>query len=999
MKFFHDLGDWFGALSPEDAAQALASVTALWSTRAKAPRHLISLEDKLDFVCHDLDPVPMYVGKATNWIEQYRPLIHSAKDLAAAWKHTAAPHPLRLVLPEFMQGLGEKNWLRCLVQRPWDIPYWSDSFLDTTEWLRYLWRTSPKIEYYFPIKAETTRQHWDWPLRVSVDAGAGGRRLFEEVRRHGKEWVDRLIRMVPPDSGEEIDVAFVEPRGSEPAIWPVDMRTPLASIILMAEDSGQKWIKEAPLTISPVVARSAVVALLRPDKKAAAAPIPFVTSWLIEFIRQLSHNMPFVRALFTASRFSQPPVFPIVFADPDNAPKTTLTQTIAPRLEQMPFQADEWVMLDAAVASNLELSPGYKPACWVRARIMDRIRQQPDYFLHERGGATALAALMNAAATGKVRRQAELYEPRWLQARVRDQRSGLQSSVFERAASYRIPVWVGSADPTALRPDTPFPDEKIDWTSDKEKLVLVFTEPAIAREPQVKTVDLPVVGDSSLCEFTLNTDLPEKAGQFPDTIQARIMVLHRNRILQTALLTGPLLGPGQPRGPETIRLTIEAAARPGLAQLSQRREFDAALLVNETIHHEATVTAAAGLTAKLETLTPVQTTIDDMAKDLSEVASQAGEWTMDAGPGLDIFRRLATQGKGLYDALIRDPGWEPMFQNAQLIQMVSVHQQAFLPIELFYDRPAKTTATICPNANKALTSGSCLPDCRPNCATGEVICPLGFWGLQRVIERHVHLRNSKLADTIRPNEFVLQLEPTPAMGSIPLDRGCVHGTSNKVWGYDPSLVAKLEETLTTLTNRKANRVVTWNEWLKHAEPGPSLLVLVPHTDYDLNFKSDSLEIGDEKTADILLLANLTPGHLGSKPPVVVFLIGCETGRPEADFKGFAAQFRRNGAGIVVTTLSKVLGRHAVPVTQHVIKEIFRCCRENGPIALGELLTQLRRKLLADGFILAVGITAYGDADWTLTTTTVPPSGDAECSLSTCSPPATATPSGSNTAMP
>jgi len=39
--------------------------------------------------------------------------------------------------------------------------------------------------------------------------------------------------------------------------------------------------------------------------------------------------------------------------------------------------------------------------------------------------------------------------------------------------------------------------------------------------------------------------------------------------------------------------------------------------------------------------------------------------------------------------------------------------------------------------------------------------------------------------------------------------------------------------------------------------------------------------------------------------------------------------------------------------------------------LGALLTAVRRALLADGYVMALGLTAYGDADWTVVPAAVP----------------------------
>ena len=295
----------------------------------------------------------------------------------------------------------------------------------------------------------------------------------------------------------------------------------------------------------------------------------------------------------------------------------------------------------------------------------------------------------------------DLKRPRWLQAMVYEEGSGRRGPVriaFQRGKTYTIPVWVGPEDPSGIRADKWFPDDMIGWDGGREKLVVVFTEPVFAHEPQVAHIDILEVGDSDRCEFKLSTELPQGLPWFPDTVQARIIVLHRNRVLQTALLTGALVE-DTARAERNIGLTIEAAVRPGLGELAGRRSFDLALVVNKTILGEPTVTSVAGGEAKLTALTDVLTTIDDMVRKLTEIAGVAHEWKLGSGKGLELLQFLAQQGWSLYATLVKDCDFHDTFAGAQLIQVVSAHQQVFLPVELFYDRPSPlSTAELCPNA-------------------------------------------------------------------------------------------------------------------------------------------------------------------------------------------------------------------------------------------------------------------------------------------------------------
>jgi hypothetical protein len=100
---------------------------------------------------------------------------------------------------------------------------------------------------------------------------------------------------------------------------------------------------------------------------------------------------------------------------------------------------------------------------------------------------------------------------------------------------------------------------------------------------------------------------------------------------------------------------------------------------------------------------------------------------------------------------------------------------------------------------------------------------------------------------------------------------------------------------------------------------------------------------------------------------VVLLLGCDTAVNELGFQTFVAQFREQGAAVVIGTIVSVLGRNAAPVAQALVRDLATASRSKraSSTTFGEVMAASRRRLLAGGELMALCLTAYGDADWVL----------------------------------
>ena len=97
---------------------------------------------------------------------------------------------------------------------------------------------------------------------------------------------------------------------------------------------------------------------------------------------------------------------------------------------------------------------------------------------------------------------------------------------------------------------------------------------------------------------------------------------------------------------------------------------------------------------------------------------------------------------------------------------------------------------------------------------------------------------------------------------------------------------------------------------------------------------------------------------------IVLLLGCETAVTD-ELQSFVSIFQGLGAALVVGTTASVLGERAATVAQEIAKEIANAAKGREPVAAGDLITSLRRKLLAKGELTALCLTAFGDAGWKL----------------------------------
>ena len=523
--------------------------------------------------------------------------------------------------------------------------------------------------------------------------------------------------------------------------------------------------------------------------------------------------------------------------------------------------------------------------------------------------------------------------PRFLQARM--------SPPVQPAWEYRVFVRIGMPGHGWASVEKPFPSLSETETHD---LTVLFWEPTVSPDPQIQPLRLPPRGNSSEVRFAF------PAAEGLKSIAARITVLHNNRVLQTGLLRASL-----PALSWTFEL--DATPRTRLEGLSARGEFDLALVLNHDDQGTARMTAVANDKAVVFPIgeSAVEALTRVLGDQISKIADQPERYeTLQSEGSEELLRTLAQHGGQLHQYLagfkmlgiLGDGDRQPR------IHLTAARPDSFFPIELLYRfEVPEDDAKICEHALTALAQGSCPASCPSD--KSETVCPLGFWGMCRVIERHNH----RIVEERPESGFDLRPEPSRPRSPLDISGKALLAASDAASRYDKGTVEAL---LGQLRKRgPAEMVSSWKAWSARVTADePRLLVLLPHHE-----RKDGFEVLQIGADDSLKSALVKPKHVGKAS--IVLLMGCETNLAKIAFDSFVIQFILNGAAIVVSTIATVLGRHASPATARLVELLDEEAGEEGS-TFGEVMLRLRQKLVAEQTPMALGLTAYGDADWVLT---------------------------------
>ena len=557
-----------------------------------------------------------------------------------------------------------------------------------------------------------------------------------------------------------------------------------------------------------------------------------------------------------------------------------------------------------------------------------------------------------------------------IEARVQDVRYVHQKSwrrsggrfVEERCAyvvnePVKLRVWIGPRRVGVEAAVSPFPDSQLSWNRARHRLQLVLHEPCQFAEPLLGELLLPHDGDSSQAEFVF---APKLAGDF----RARLIVLHRGRVLQTVVLCADVVEstPHLPSARGRIRFEEESKLRGDWSDLGSRRRFDLAMVFNPALAGEPRLTGVAAQRAWATDLSGIEEPVREINDLISAVASKVADHGdgLDQGDNPSLLVQLARVGADLYSKLYLDQlqqltagGLDVGNEAVTHVQVVSTRSDALVPIEFFYDyRPPDDGARVCPQHQQALVEGRCPVSCEGRAEPAAHVCPLGFWGLKKVIERHFYSAAVGKPDGA---ELVVQAEPTSQRERLQLRQGVLLAHSQEVSDEDVEPLLRL---LNDAVGGTVGVAKDWDEWRQQVLAGPGLLLVFPHNEGSK--QNVRLEIG----GSFLPTLRLPPDYVcapGAGAPLV-FLLGCDTAGTAEDYANHVRYFRQAGAAAVVSTIATVFGPHAVIVGEKIVKKLLTA--EGGEL-LGEIMRDAKREALRESVPMALCVVAFGDADWRL----------------------------------
>jgi chaperonin GroEL len=537
----------------------------------------------------------------------------------------------------------------------------------------------------------------------------------------------------------------------------------------------------------------------------------------------------------------------------------------------------------------------------------------------------------------------------------------LERRGFELGSRYKLDVFIAPPGEGSIQADQTFPDDQLDWQAkDSYVLQVIFAEPDQWAKPMIGSLNLPRQGRSSTCTFDFS---PNKAGTF----SGRITVLYRGRVLETALLNAlvvsePTEWPNIKDAPP-LRFAVEAVVRRNLKDLDRRRKFDACLVLNHTSKQQAAATAVSEHGAFINSLEGILPQLAVVNGLLSQVALNSKAYTKGllTKRNAKLLSDLAQEGNLLYRRIVLDyidqsPAAADL-RDAEYLQIVSARPDALVPLEFVYEyAPPAPDAPVCQNAVQALANGKCPSDCVPKTSPATHVCPLGFWGLSRVIERHVHDPELKKEAEVETDSG----DPEAGRDALARQGTSLLAASKQV--PSPSQI-QLQKSVQKSWQGTVTPVSKWTEWQAAVQANkPVLLLALPHADG--TGAKISLEISGDVIQSIFIDRSYVCSN--STTPPIVLLLGCDVANvssTEAYARNIAI-FRQAKAAIVLGTVATVLGADAASVAAKLVTKLASTAK-NSTVRFGEILRQTKREAVAESVMMAMCLVAFGDADWYL----------------------------------
>lgn len=796
--------------------------------------------------------------------------------------------------------------------------------------------------WHFAASSPIHTVEWKWPLSIGFAPGSGSVRLRQSIRSAratGDPWMRSITRIA---EGPNSDILFIA-SGAKPIATLKAAPVPLTCDLLILCGVGQNTLPSIAACSGELLALAQAHAIL-----AVAAPAAD-TAWFWKFIEELSHNLPVDvavssaaipgAALWSTEDFLRQAVLSN-FVDP-------LKKRILKMAANITFNRVDMPALSACVPGRTSRLP---------ARNAVRLLNVNRGFLSESSDASVIAELASAApeplmAEPPTAGAAPEPPPPTTKPQARYLLQRLQSigrtrtkpeSALEAGKSYGLDIKIGPKEKGWKGGKESFPAPPIRPEESGVSLVVVFTEPNSCPDGALQTIFLPRTGASSECRFEFT------ASPASNLFEGWISVYHNNRLLQEGVLRSEVVGGAAGPTPPPAKTDFQIGAMPRPLSLPLR---DAPPAAGAIRIEDAAASSVRGLNAARVALPGIKAAVDAISAEFDTIKWETlRNWTTDKSAARGLAR-IAQLGYQLRQALVAGSVMKQIALSDGPLVVNDAGSATRVPIELCYEFPQpKSTAKVCPKAIDALKAGACRCTCEDETQDGSTVCPLGFWGLRRVIEWHSLIADSRADESIEvTNEPVTGRETLTPLISV------LHAQSERI----PAKAAK--KLATALKKAKAlHPAANWTEWTaKVSSARPSMLLLMPHVDH--TSQPPVMEIQHEMKDP----PGIDPADVVAAPPQqpLVLLLGCGAAHARIDFMSLPAQFRRNHAALVIAPIAELLDIDA-PELARIFIETIAACRPY-PRPAGEVLLETKRKALAEDRLAGLLLLAAGDATWLL----------------------------------
>lgn len=444
---------------------------------------------------------------------------------------------------------------------------------------------------------------------------------------------------------------------------------------------------------------------------------------------------------------------------------------------------------------------------------------------------------------------------------------------------------------------------------------------------------------------------------------ARMLVMHDNRVLQSLMLLVP--GKQAKASGQIIRLEVENIVKADFSALRPQRPYDMSLVLNHGPNGEprfATITP--GFVEFCQPSKGFDLILAAASKQLTAInrVNSAGRRYKNVLRGR-LYKLAHIGSKMRTEVCYGKPAlksWadEDMFSltQPQRLQVVEAKPDAFLPVEIFYDYQVPNhDAALCTKFIDPTFPGGTCGEC-PDRGSPRVICPIGFWGVSRVIERQPW-RKIELG----PGMDYAIGPPEQTRRVLPKFTSAMCAFSSRVNVADRTNIAASLKKLTSFPCAKATGWQHWKNMM--ASDLPALVAVVAHTSMT-DFMLSQMEVEGEQ----MISTELAEGslrHLNGSGPVMLML-GCGTRYGPGTLGELTTMFTIAGAALTVATIADLRGKQAALC----IKEIGAAfgmapgaATESSENTVGWALLGAKQRLMGSGSAMALTLSAAGDAEW------------------------------------